>query len=182
MTRKAVKKVGNSVEGIKKLEEATTELGILTFHPTDEHRRAKARFWTKMQSAPFGSRPETMGPDECSRVVGIPALRNWWQKAGFKDWFLNNTEHTEKLEYLYDLALNAVEDILRNTDPKAQNARINAIKAVSELARKMPSRQQTVVLDRDISKMSEEQLREYIAKQSSHVDVEPLQIEEDSEK
>jgi hypothetical protein len=181
---KAVKSVSFTAE-----PPAPSEIGKLaeavgaSFSPSADQRKIKARFWTLMQSAPFGTRPEKMGPEEIIRKVRAPALANWWKVPGFKDWFLNHTEHQERLEYLFDLALNAAEDILCNTDPKAQSARVNMVKTIAELARKMPTKQQTVVLDREVANMSEDQLREFIARAKTQiVDAEePAQLEGDVE-
>lgn len=186
MTTKAVKSVSFSAEA---KPVPASEVGALAeavgamFSPTADQRKVKARFWTLMQSAPFGTRPDKMGPEEIVRKTRTPALSNWWKTPGFKEWFLNNTEHQERLEYLFDLALSAAEDILRNDDPKAQSARVNMVKTVAELARKMPSKQQTVVLDREVANMSEDQLREFIAKAKANVvDAEvPLELEEGKE-
>lgn len=186
MKNKAVKTVSFSAEA---KPVPVSEIGALaesvgaTFSPTSDQKKVKARFWTLMQSAPFGTRPDKMGPEEIIRKTRTPALANWWKTPGFKDWFLNHTEHQERLEYLFDLALTAAEDILSNDDPKAQSARVNMVKVVAELARKMPTKQQTVVLDREVANMNEDQLREFIARAKAQVvdAEEPPQIEEGQE-
>jgi uncharacterized protein (DUF924 family) len=65
------------------------------------------------------------------------ALATWWQKPGFKDWFLSSTVVDERLDYLLHLALASAEDILMNTDPKAQSARVQMVKIVAEMAGKL---------------------------------------------
>lgn len=178
MERKAVKSVSFSTEPVKNLNELATAVGA-DFSPSADQRKIKARFWTLMQSAPFGTRPDKMGPEEIIRKTRTPALSNWWKVPGFKEWFLNHTEHQERLEYLFDLALSAAEEILMNDDPKAQSARVNMVKTISELARKMPTKQQTVVLDKEVANMTEEQLREFIAKAKPQVvDAEMPELEE----
>lgn len=174
--RKAIKKVNH--QAVASLAE---EVGIVSFAPSADQRKMKARFWAQVENSPFGPNVANLGPEEIARKTKCSALVNWWKRPGFKDWFLNNNEHRERLEYLFDLALNAAEDILLNTDPKAQAARVNMVKTISELASKMPNKQQTVVLDRDIAKMDESQLREYLSRHGV-VDVEPAQIEEVNEK
>lgn len=178
MERKAVKKVNH--QAVSALAE---EVGLVSFTPSADQRKMKARFWAKREASPFGTDISKLGPEEIARQTRCSALVNWWKKPGFKDWFLNNNEHRERLEYLFDLALNAAEDILLNTDPKAQAARVNMVKTISELASKMPNKQQTVVLDRDIAKMDEHQLREYLSKHGvvDAVEVQAPQIEEINE-
>lgn len=173
MDRKAVKKVNH-----RAVEALAEEVG-LNFKPTGDQRKIKARFWAHVEASPFGPDVSKLGPEEIARKTKCSALSNWWKKPGFKDWFMNNNEHRERLEYLFDIALSAAEDVLLNTDPKAQSARVNMIKTISELASKMPNKQHTVVLDRDIAKMDEQQLREYIARHGTGVvDVAPAQIME----
>lgn len=173
--RKAIKKVNH--RAVTALAE---EVGIINFTPSSDQRKMKARFWAQVENSPFGPNVVNLGPEEIARKTKCSALVNWWKKPGFKDWFLNNNEHRERLEYLFDLALNAAEDILLNTDPKAQAARVNMVKTISELASKMPNKQQTIVLDRDIAKMDETQLRDYISRYGvvDAESVEPPRIEE----
>ena len=43
----------------------------------------------------------------------------------------------ERLDYLLHLALASAEDVLLNTDPKAQSARVQMVKIVAEMAGKL---------------------------------------------
>jgi hypothetical protein len=67
-------------------------------------------------------------------MTNSAALRAWWDKPGFQDWFLSATVVDERLDYLLHLALASAEDILLNTDPKAQSARVQMVKIVAEMA------------------------------------------------
>jgi uncharacterized protein (DUF924 family) len=64
------------------------------------------------------------------------ALADWWKKPGFREWFLSSQVTEERLDYLFHLALQSAEDILLNTDPKAQAARVSMVKIVAEMVGK----------------------------------------------
>lgn len=119
------------------LNEGTADL---IYRPSELQRKAKIRFWAKMDSNPLQDR-DSVTLEAVKRMTGSGTIEKWWKEPGFKDWFLNSEEHKQRLEYLYDLALGAAEDILLNTDPKAQGARVQMIKAVAELGAKFPRQQ-----------------------------------------
>lgn len=108
------------------------------YRPKQKHRLAKARLMTAIQSQPL-LRIEELSCGKIEQIVGMN-LRNEWNKPGFREWLLNRSEYEEKLEMLFSMALDAAQEILLNTDPKAQSARVQMIKTVAELANKMPSR------------------------------------------
>lgn len=152
---KAVKKASN-------LPQLAEESGAL-FSPTKSQRALKARFWTIISGSISGINPHKMTTMEIAKTVRDNRVMNWWPTPGFKDWFMNNTEHVERLEYLFDLALTAAEEVLLNPDPKASNAKVNMVKIISELAKKMPTKGSEKFQDEQISKMSKEQLESYLA-------------------
>lgn len=110
------------------------------FTPSKTQRRAKACFWVAWQDNPSVD-IELITAQEAVHLSNSPAVNSWWSSPGFKEWFLNRDEHRQRLEYLYDLALDAAEEILLSTDPKTQSARVNVIKAVAELGSKFPKGQ-----------------------------------------
>lgn len=121
------------------ISEANQAISELVFEPTDAQRRLKVRFWAAMNDVPNIDKP-SIGPDFIKKYTGTSPIVRWWQDQSFKEWFLNVDEQRQKLEYLFDLALDAARDIITNDDPKAQSARVQMIKSIAELANKMPQR------------------------------------------
>jgi hypothetical protein len=106
---------------------------------------------------------------EIAKTVRDNRILAWFSIPGFKDFFFNNTEHIERLEYLFDLALQAAEDVLLCEDPKAMSARVNMVRVIAELAKKMPSKGQEQFQDERIAKMSKAELEDFLAQQGVKV-------------
>lgn len=140
------------------------ETGAL-FKASKSQRAIKARFWTIISGSITGKNPHKMTTMEIAQTVRDNRLMNWWAIPGFKDWFLNSTEHIERLEYLFSLALDAAEDVLLTDDPKAATAKVNMVKIIAELAKKMPSKEVNSFKDDKIAKMSKEEIEAYLAEQ-----------------
>lgn len=98
----------------------------------------KAQFWTRVADNPLFSGAVTSAM--ARQVLDSEYVAQAWKKPGFKEWFSNKDEYRERLEYLFSKALDAAEEILLNQDIKAQSARVNMIKSISELASKIPGR------------------------------------------
>lgn len=147
----------------------------------------KARFWAKFEPSPFAD-SSNISLRTAEQVTDCASMKKWWDDPGFKEWFSNKDDTREKLEYLFMLALDTAENILR--DDKAQaSAKVNMIKAIGELANKYPSKQVEKYRDDDINKMDENQLQEFLkrkgynVRQEKVIDViEPISRKEDSSK
>ena len=105
-----------------------------SFSPTEPQVRCKARFWQRMGAFPPAG-PMTLALAQ--HLTGSGYLASWWQRPGFKEWFLSADSVNEKLEWLYHLALKSAEQILSSDDPKGAAARVAMVRAVAELAGKM---------------------------------------------
>jgi len=165
--------IKNSKLDVDKLAELKSEL---VFLPSPVHRSAKTKFWARYDSLLDGS--GTPSKAEAIQLTGEPKLAKWWYLPGFKEWFLNQDEARERLEYLYMLALDAAEQVL--LDPEAQaNARVQMIKVIASLAGKEPTKQ-VQYIDQDIQLMDTEKLRAYIEKHAPRL-VTPANSEGDGE-
>jgi hypothetical protein len=143
------------------LEEALETL----YKPTPIERRGKSIFWTKTLENPLLD-TRTLSGAKLVQITGISALQNSWSKPGFREWFVNQGEYRERLHYLFDLALDAAESVLLNEDPKAQSARVNMIRVISELANKFPNKyEKETVETRAIAKLSKGELELYLERQ-----------------
>lgn len=120
---------GGIAEGVS---QTNTDLATV-FRPTEAQSRVRAKFWARMADNPLLD-PKTVTLSTAQQMTNSAALATWWNKPGFKDWFLSSTIVDERLDYLLHLALASAEDILMNTDPKAQSARVQMVKIVAEMA------------------------------------------------
>lgn len=110
--------------------------GSLIFRPTEAQSRVRARFWARIADNPLLD-PKSLTLAQAQQMTQSAALATWWKRPGFQDWFLSATVVDERLDYLLHLALASAEDILLNTDPKAQSARVQMVKIVAEMAGKL---------------------------------------------
>lgn len=138
------------------------------YEPTPKQQKIKARFWNRFQPGPFSS-PDTVSLAEAQQVTGVAGLKAWWDKPGFKEWFLNRDEGREKVEYLFIKALEAVELML--FDEKSQaSAKVNALKVLAELANKYPNNKSTQTSgDSSIASMSEAELVKYLERKGVQI-------------
>jgi hypothetical protein len=93
--------------------------------------RVKARAWANLGSQVQPGQDVTLAAAQ--QASNSAALANWWGRPGFKAWFTNTNVTAERLEWLLHLSLAAAEDVLLNTDPKAQGARVQMVKVVTEM-------------------------------------------------
>lgn len=133
------------------------------FRPLPSQRQAKTRYWALVSEQALLEDLDSHDPYELARALQCPPLPAWLENPQFKVWFGNKHEHLQRIEYLFDLALDAAEQILQNEDPRAQSARVAMIKTLADLANKRKSEK---IADVQINQMTEEQLRSYIEKQA----------------
>lgn len=166
----------------------STAASELEFKPTKKDRELKARFWVRFSEDPFADRETYSKRAMAERLTGAKLTR--WDEEGFADWFFNRDEHRHKIEYLFGLSLDAAEEILLNNDPKVQGARVQLIRALSELAGKVPHKQATIQVTNNtaisgaIDSMSKAELELYLSKQgllASPVEITPSKILLDKE-
>jgi hypothetical protein len=138
----------------------------LVYRATPAERRLKARFWAALADNPLVD-PKSVTLEQARSLTSSERLAKLWPLPGFRDWFLNSDEHRARLEYLFDLALDAAEQVLTNEDPKAQSARVNMVKVIGDLAGKFPrnSKSPEGGLAGAIGQMDRAQLEAYLTKQ-----------------
>ena len=114
------------------LKEASEDL---IYVPTLQERKLKSKFWARASENPLlpvaGS---NVTLTQIRQITGGgPVIDQAWKKPGFQSWFLNADDGRAKLEYLFDLGLDSLEDLFLNQDPKTSSAKVNAMKLLSEL-------------------------------------------------
>jgi len=137
----------------------------VVFLPSPAQRRAKARFQARSEG--MITRSANTSAQSVSSITGEPGVIKWWAVPGFREWFFNEQETKERLEYLFMLALDAAEEVLLNPEANA-SAKVNMIKVLAILAGKDQSKDQRV-LDDSIQRMTPAQLREYIKQKAPKV-------------
>jgi hypothetical protein len=139
----------------------------VVFRPTEEHRKLKSRFLSRIADNPLVDASE-MGLHDIQAIIGTSSLGKHWNAPGFRDWFLNVGEYQERMEELFSLALDAARDILVSQDPKSQGARASMVKTMAELAGKMKPKKDegaaAAVAARLIASMDQAQLSMYLSK------------------
>lgn len=132
-------------------------------NPLPEHRKAKATFWSYFMGNELPA-PEAVDLALARRHCGDSRITNWWTYPGFEDWFCNSEEFKQRIEFLAHLALDNIEDILRDKQANS-TAKINAVKLVMEIGNKLPGKQQQdKYADEKIAEMNKDQLEEFIRK------------------
>ena len=144
---------------IKNLNNSTE----LLFKPMPQQRQAKATFWTFVNDSMGGLSPEDITLAKALQITNDNRLNKWWKVPGFSEWFSNKDEFRQRLEYLANLALDKVEDIILADDPKLTSAQVNIIKCLMEVAGKVPARVKEVkYLDEAVSRMDKRQLEAFL--------------------
>lgn len=167
-----------SLKDINKiLAAASTDL---TFAPTPDMRRAKAAFWHRVADAPlFDGGPVTL---VAAQQFGTDKrLSKWWTLPGFAEWFQNKEEFRERLEYLADIALDSLEQVL--TDPDSNpSAKVASAKLVLEAASKMPKKEADAPASR-LETMSRGELEDYVRKNLKFLtaDTPPAKVDQTEE-
>lgn len=138
----------------------------LTYLPTPEQRKAKSAFWARFSDNPV-CEPEDITSALAIRFSGDGRVNKWWNHEGFRSWFQNRDEFRQRMEYLANLAMDRLEEILTISArvPGMAGAQIAAGKLIMEVARKTPSKTAAEkFLDESVSKMSKLELEEFIRK------------------
>ena len=150
---------------MRKSTEKAIEAAIvdITFLPSPEQRKIKAAFWASYSEHPMADK-EVVTLAVAQQMVSDNRLKRWWAVPGFTDWFSNRDEFRQRLEYLANLGLDTIEEILLDPDANA-NARMNAAKLMLEAASKMPNKwNQEKFLDAHIQKMDARELEAWLTK------------------
>jgi hypothetical protein len=144
----------------------------VTFIPTPQMRRTKANYWATLAENPVYDR-ETTTLASALEVTRDTRLSKWWSVPGFTPWFTNREEFRQRLEYLANLALDTIEEVLLDSDANA-NARMRAVQLALEAAAKMPGKSDNQkMLDDRVQKMGRAELEAFIRQHANLVGATP---------
>jgi len=140
----------------------------LVYVPDEDAKSLKAAFWAKAKDNPLVD-PNSITLATVQQLLGNTKVSKLWHLDGFAAWFSNGEEWRQKLEYALNVALDEMIDLLRNPGTMG-SAKVRAFEVIARLADREPARVKEVkVLDDDIKKMSQKQLREFIEKHTGQL-------------
>lgn len=87
----------------------------LVFKPTREMRKARALFYAVAKSRKFDMRNLTCDA-VAALIPSVRTLRQWWHNELFVEWFINARSYQERIDYLIDLQLDNLEDVITNRE------------------------------------------------------------------
>lgn len=130
------------------------------FIPNARQRRVKASFWASWNAGPSKGKPTLAAAIE---ITKCPAIETWAKNPKFKEYFFNDQDHAQRLEYLFDLGLDTLEEVM-TTAEKASD-RLKAVETVAKLAQKLGRPEAEVkYLDKDVQSMDLNELENVIKK------------------
>ncbi len=155
------------------------DIAGFSFKPSSAQREAKARFWTIANEQALFRDPLSYKPMEIAELLQLPVLTKWFQQKHFANYFFNRFEGEQKLELLWDKALDAMSEILDNGDAKVQGARVSVIKLLAEIR---AAKRQPKMVDKGIQDMDLDQLNAFIEREVPKLQVaKPSEEDEDDE-
>jgi len=99
-------------KAVNEAEETIPEEDI-AFVPTRDQRKAKAMAYAMAKSKGLTIRELS---DAESLIPSCRPLRAWWHNDLFVEWFLNTNTYMQRIDYLIDLQLDNLEEIITNVD------------------------------------------------------------------
>jgi hypothetical protein len=171
-TQEINKAIKNGIMHLAPLPTTTTPTP--TYRPTDTLRRLKASFWADARDIVVEDSEVTpalirqvLSPDEASHVLSVIEAN----PAAYR-WFAHSRETQARVEYLFLKALDALEQVIDNPDPRNGMSRVTAARQLGELAGKFQRKKDEAdnSLERlkvQLGKMSKEQLEQYLGSNSS---------------
>ncbi len=142
-------------------------IGAAQYVPSNRAIRARNEFWAQ----PGVVVPDTedlasicsLAPNDAVRR----AIRKDWNEPGFTDWFLSPEWEIEESQRLIHQSLQRLGEILR--DEEEAGTVISAAKEAREIWSKLRATKTEKFADAAISEMSQDELREFIKRNSSVV-------------
>lgn len=150
---------------------------VVSFSPTEAQRRAKSNFWSFFASGE-ALPPTIVDLAIATKYAGDKRIGEWWQLEGFAEWFANKDEFRQRVEFLADLALDELYQLIRNPGTQA-TAKVAAIRMIMDVGKKISQKTPTEdsLVGEKIASMDKKQLEDYIKSRLSKLSLE--NVEED---
>jgi hypothetical protein len=140
----------------------------LLFKPTGPMRTLKAKFIVRTQDNPLIDFDSMTQRDQINLVGHKQLVDSNWSRPGFKEWLFNREEGKEKLEELFDMALDSVRQVLLSEDVKTASAKVNILKVLGDLLDKFPKPGQS---HKDpMANLSKEELEKFLEKSGIRIE------------
>ena len=149
------------------VQKMTEHLEDIVFIPGAEHRRAKVKFWKRVQDNPLVD-TSNLDASIAAKFGGDQRIHSWWNQPGFQEWFSNQQEYLEKLQYAQMLSIDTIIEVLESGHA-SDTSKLVASKMVNDMTLKMAelSGASSRGAGSAIDKMNLDQLRDFISK-STH--------------
>ena len=110
--------IHNAADQIKSTPESNDpiEPEEVTFRPSREQRKLKAMFGAVAKSKKLDIKSGVTLELVLQLVPGCRTLRNWWHNELFVEWFTNASSYQQRIDYLIDLQLDNLEDVITNRE------------------------------------------------------------------
>ncbi len=138
---------------------------------TDGQRQSKQRFWRVVKKQNTNADPSKLTSTQIARLAGDIKLVSFLADPEFYEWFMEEKSEEDLLKAGAENAIRCLMDIISgNQEVKSASAQVTAAKILLEMAGYGPKQSKEVVYkDEQIAKMSEDELKEFISKQSEHL-------------
>lgn len=148
--------------GMAKLTDAVEELipALRSFVPTAEQLRVKSQILSRLRDDPRHA-PGTLIDRSTAEYLAGSDMKAWFSEPGFQAWLSNRNEFQEMLEGSAIQALYTLQEVMAHGTQ--DSAKVNAAKALLELAAKFPHQQQDGGRDNPFLDMTPEQIDAYLA-------------------
>jgi hypothetical protein len=106
------------------------------FKPSALQIKAKIAFYHKVKF--LQEDVSKMDVERVAHIIGDDRVINWWKIKDFVQWFRNEDEHKERVDYLYTRMLDNLEDFIVDEEQKyTPNEKLAAQKQLIELRKQM---------------------------------------------
>jgi hypothetical protein len=110
----------------------------LSYEPSASDRKAKAAFWALAR----GSKLIDLGNitlSDVRRLIPHTSIISKWGDQAFRSWFTNDQEWRQRVEYMLQLALSSIEEVLVDANA-TPTAKVRAFEVLARLNDKEPAR------------------------------------------
>ncbi len=142
----------------REIRAVSAAVSDLTFVPTANMMKAKARFYSNWHGMSTPTQADVM------EILDSEQMRVWWSAPGFMEWWTNSDSSRAQMAYLKELALTTAESILRDADANT-GAKVNMIKAILAYDEALSARtqeQQTIKINSMSTEDIQKRLKEVV--------------------
>ena len=103
------KKVTKTDNEIREIPTVVEETALDIFRPSKLMKQLKAEFYSQSRGRDL---PAILDIEDVLKVIPDRRVRNWWENPSFCSWFMNGSEHVQKVDYLLARQLDNLEEII----------------------------------------------------------------------